>query len=390
MLAVWLTFDRLPWAGLGCYGNEWIDTPSCDALASEGWTFERVIVDPARHPYCWGAPLAWLPFLEQHHLTLHFLTTADTPAWELPQTPRMSCEVIPGNTDTSAVTPREWTIGRWFRRGLEWLHALRSEPTRSRCLWMHTAGLPDPCFVPHSVEDLYLEEFAERGIDWTLLSEEQRREYPLRQACFLTCWDHLLGEFCDGLRSISQQEPVLLLITAASAAGWIHIPRRDYLPIHQDPVVWRVPALLWTNHGDHLGLNRSDPYHVDVWVNPLDFLVTTWEWFTGQGEFCGAEEALAYDIPQGVSLWPVLRGMRSQHRAYRIISSGILWNEDDVVVVPSSQPIDFSARRYLWPEDVWCINDVANESPAVMEQRLSQWQSYQQRCLSGAEVSPGD
>ena len=46
MKAVVLTFDRLPAHLLGCYGNEWTETPGFDRLASLGSVFDQHFAEP--------------------------------------------------------------------------------------------------------------------------------------------------------------------------------------------------------------------------------------------------------------------------------------------------------------------------------------------------------
>ena len=45
--ALVVTFDQLPAAILGCYGNEWIETPHLDRLAAAGITADQ----------CWATRL---------------------------------------------------------------------------------------------------------------------------------------------------------------------------------------------------------------------------------------------------------------------------------------------------------------------------------------------
>src|SRR5205809_4063829 len=41
MKALVLILDSLPLSFLGCYGNDWIDTPALDRIAAEGVVFDR-------------------------------------------------------------------------------------------------------------------------------------------------------------------------------------------------------------------------------------------------------------------------------------------------------------------------------------------------------------
>src|SRR5437867_5016313 len=62
-----LILDRLPLGFLGCYGNDWIDTPGLDRLAAEGVVFDRHYSDcpePAAAHRAWRTGRYALPPLE--------------------------------------------------------------------------------------------------------------------------------------------------------------------------------------------------------------------------------------------------------------------------------------------------------------------------------------
>jgi len=56
MKALVLILDSLPLGFLGCYGNDWIDTPALDRVAAEGVVFDRHYSD---HPDSKAARRAW-------------------------------------------------------------------------------------------------------------------------------------------------------------------------------------------------------------------------------------------------------------------------------------------------------------------------------------------
>src|SRR5207248_124705 len=67
MKALVLILDSLPLSFLGCYGNDWIDTPALDRIAAEGVVFDRHYSDcpdPAAAYCAWKNGVYSLPPLE--------------------------------------------------------------------------------------------------------------------------------------------------------------------------------------------------------------------------------------------------------------------------------------------------------------------------------------
>src|SRR5262245_60985566 len=67
--AVVVTFDRLHSGFLGCYGNDWIETPNLDRLATEAVVFDQHFcenLDPAAVNHAWWTGAIQFPLDEFH------------------------------------------------------------------------------------------------------------------------------------------------------------------------------------------------------------------------------------------------------------------------------------------------------------------------------------
>ena len=80
---VFIMSDQQRYDTMACYGNDWIDTPNLNALASESFVFERAYVTqpvctPARASIMTGLyPHSAGPIVNKMHLPAHFKTTGE-------------------------------------------------------------------------------------------------------------------------------------------------------------------------------------------------------------------------------------------------------------------------------------------------------------------------
>jgi hypothetical protein len=206
------------------------------------------------------------------------------------------------------------------------------------------------------VGSLYVDEFTDRGIVWSELSDEERARHPAVQAAYMTCLDHFFGEFLEALPS---EEPVLIAIAALFGGDWQTIRRRFAFHGGRDPSRLHAPALWWTRQqpgcSEAAGLL---PGRSPAIVQPQDLVPTLLEWFEPSRTAPG----------EGRSLWPILSGTAPRVRDTAIVDGSIVWTERDVTVI--ADPLDTTkAHRFLWPEDLWFVNDVASVSPESVAER---------------------
>jgi hypothetical protein len=355
--AIVVSFDRLPCAGLGCYGNEWIDTPGFDALAADGFVFDRALAEQVRGDtdgVTFGPRLdsGWIAALRQSGVTAtllhepHSELVVDPSAFETVQ----DC----GGEDGLDVAAADLPFARLVRRAT----ALLATPaTGDRLLWLSSAGLPDICRPPEGALELYIEEFAQHEIDWDALSPEAFGRHPAIRAAYLSILDHWLGQLRDAIQKLTK--PVLLIVLGCEGRIWQPVPRREPVPGGLEAQVVETPWLMISNDGTILP-GRSVPL-----VQLSDLPPTVVEWLS-----LGVSDAQLSTVDDQCSLWPVIRGERTHHRDLAITrgANGIV----AVRMVTESMvfgggPGDSSpARCFLHPEDAWEMNDVAASLPELV------------------------
>ena len=185
MKAIVLTFDRLPAHLLGCYGNEWTETPGFDRLASLGSVFDQHFAEvpgpvSANHSWWTGrfeffhdsvaekqgdgkSDQSWLQRLNNQGIKCRLLAENTE---GLPTQLFHSSEAVGGVTGLNAPHD-DVPIARLVQRGIEILEGDGSEATSSdedsptELLWLHSQGVPSPWLPPRLFAELYLDELEE-------------------------------------------------------------------------------------------------------------------------------------------------------------------------------------------------------------------------------------
>jgi hypothetical protein len=366
MRAVILSFDRLPCSALGCYGNEWVETQHFDRLAAEGFVCDaHVVGTQVRNP--WVKPTAdWLEQLAQRGVCCTLWHEDRCPPFLFERLPFAERQRFTGDDLSLQNWPFANLIAAVLRR---WEQPPSSE---HELFWLHAAGIPVPCQVPAEVATLYVDEFAERGVDWSQLAPEERAVHPATQAAYVSCIDHFFGQLLAAAKHGANQEPVLIVVTARLGGVWQSIPRRFPLPEALEIQQMRTPLLWWTgtrsdsasSAASHAAARRILPGRSLALVQPTDLGPTIWQWFVSDGGLAESDG----------SLWPVFEGTTPRLRTAAVVEHGALWTEHDVTLFPDPMGDPSLVRRFLWPEDVWQVNDVAGLSPELVAERLGTWQ----------------
>jgi arylsulfatase A-like enzyme len=350
---------------IGCYGNEWIETPNFDRLAAEGVVFDQHFSDnpgaatEGPHRFVWtGRYRLPLPGGE------------DTSAEGEPLHANFSLDSL-GSVPSLLVEPR--------RPGLS---ALTAESLRKRILqdtlagldrlaandrWLLGVDLPSlapPWQVPDEFLDRYFPEGAEEDEDpltpWlnpppgpldtadATALERLQNTY----AAAVNSFDAHLGRLLEELDERGLKDQVLLCVTAARGlALGEHGIIGDYWPWLHDEVV-RLPLILRLPGGEEAGRR------VPGLTQPVDMPPTILE-------------ALGLPLPpsfQGQSLWPLLRGEKEQVRAYACSgwrlgehAEWALRTPEWAFLLPGDAPSGLTGRGpqlYVKPDDRWEVNNV--------------------------------
>jgi len=423
MNAIVVTFDRLPVGFLACYGNGWIATPSFDRLAAQSALFHQHFADCPDFdgmPKAWwrgryqgrragnSADRVWLPaLLADHGVTLRLLleTTADKGTAEIGQFPPECTESVRG-TDGLDVAPEETPFFRLVARAQRDLRLLRTSRREPWLLWIKSRGVPVPWLAPRAFAAQFLDvaddqeadhepaegdeaESEEKGMvelsgsqfDDLLRSMAQlptgrksrdalsgverglmRRVY----GGYVALLDEALGRLLDQVEQDAATAPTLLIVTAARGMTvrepgllldvWEQLAEETvHTPLFVRPV------------GMSRGVRRQEL------VQTVDLLPTLAEWF-------GINvSATALD---GKSLLPLIRGEKGEPRSRALIADGqrlagirtseyyLVTQQADGDDCGEKEGGEGSDRRRLFakPEDLWETNDIAAQSPDMVDQ----------------------
>lgn len=183
---VLLTFDHLHLGYLGPYGNEWIETPNWNRLASEGVTFDQCLADvyplhDPRHTF-WRPEQNWLTALRAKGVRIALVTDASAP--KLPEAYFDEVHHISG-TEGADATETDTTLARLMVESGRLLARLRQ--THAPCLlWIRCRGVPEPWLPPREFMDLYFEEF---GLAPSTPVDESIDEAEDSAAAIDSAWD---------------------------------------------------------------------------------------------------------------------------------------------------------------------------------------------------------
>lgn len=221
-----LTFDELAPSALGCYGNDWVETPHLDALAASGVIFDHCFARDLT-PSCF-------PWAPEHSARKHTPPQASLPAaasqtqWVLLQEEESAVQFpvesrlpspryITGQAGVQA-QPRDVPIARLIDAGVAWWR--EQAESASRHLWLHSAGVSLGRLPPEGFATLYFEDFLERGQDLAALPITEIATHPAVYGGHISLVDQALQALFDTLKQ-PQPRPITLIITAARGVDWL-------------------------------------------------------------------------------------------------------------------------------------------------------------------------
>jgi arylsulfatase A-like enzyme len=180
--AVVVTFDRLHLGYLGCYGNDWIETPHLDRLATSSVVFDRHCcenLDPTAANHAWWNGVyqfaldadqqrgcsSFLHELHAANVDSHLVVESDGRDDTAIAPPFGQVTIVRG-ADGFDVPEGETPFARTVKRCAAWL-AESTDVSGPALLWIKSRGVPVPWVPPQQFAELYLDEFglAARGED---------------------------------------------------------------------------------------------------------------------------------------------------------------------------------------------------------------------------------
>ena len=387
MQAVILSFDSLAANSLGCYGNEWIETPHLDRLAANGIVFDRHFADTVgpsaglawtngRHALLKSNPVETTSvgkLLRSGGIATRFVTTTAQRAWpplaEFDRTLAVEC------SDDAEILPDEVPIARLVKAGLKTWEDDGFQNT-SRLMWIHA---PQPGIPPQGFDSLYFEDFEERGQTFEEISDEDRANHPAVYAGSVSLIDHWIGELITGMRALEQSVPTLFIVTAACGHLWHRIESFDSMskvedrPLLTDQII-RTPLIL-NIVGDprftDFGSLRSDRL-----VQTCDLVPTLADWFdlkfsTGNASAVSQSwlRELTEELPARTTIWV---GDEQTSDAVRTME-WLCIRDRSAKPVGQSSEVNATGRAYLYskPEDVWDVDEIASQQPEIVNELLN-------------------
>ena len=394
MQAVVITFDRLAIRLLGCYGNEWIETPNLDRLATSATLFDNHFTDSV-------GPRSGLSWITGVHAMRPPLEKA-TPIGDLLRRAgvRSRLQVADGSSpipwETAGfdavdrvsgqagleATPGDVSIARLVKSGIS---ILQDPSTSPRLLWLHCNELNLP---PEGFASLYFEDFEEREINIAEMPREQWAQQIAVAAGGMSLIDHWLGEMLTHLQSNSADQPTLVIIAAARGRSWMDEFLADAPSVRKN-----CPADLLRDHEIRSPLFLSvigDERSADLTgircsrlVQTIDLVPTLTDWFgvNSEPDQWQGRSLLKDAVSLEPSRGAIYFGDDHENFGIRMADWSCLMRSSSSVV--SSGAIHFGdsswpeqVQLFSKPEDIWDVTDLSTQRPSDCEQFVQKMNRY--------------
>jgi hypothetical protein len=332
-----VAFEVWPWPALGCYGHDWIATPGWDALAAEGFVFDRAVAWPVE-----AARAVALERCRAAGVRTILLTEAGLPPWSGPWDDHRT---VTGDERPDAPWA-EQSATRLFAAAIE---SLRQSTDGPRLIVVQARGWVPGIAPPRAALELYAEDFAADGIDIAAIPDADLAESTAGRATRISLLDHGVSLLAEAL--VEQTAPTWCTLIAQQGAVWRRLTRAVELPDVIDPQRLLVPFVVWSN----VESRRLQPGRTAAVVSTADLWPSVITWLGSPAD----------SLNDARDLTPLIAGhVRSVHDVLTQSVPGwdIRWTLDEITVIPqdsaTSSPAAGRPRRYHLPEDPWAICDV--------------------------------
>ena len=381
--AIVLTLDRLSRRCLSFYGHEWIEAPNLERLAACSAVFDQHFgtaadaIGQSDETSAFWARLREAG-VEARHVAEEFApsendsTEGDTQDFE-------------GDSFDLEKTP----MARLMVEANQALTEFAARPDTSWLLWLKSAGITWPCVATEEFAELYADELEGDQVEF---ADEIRLAEVAYAAC-VTQLDHLVGRLLTTIEQLFREDPPLLILAtlAGESLGESEPLPLEHVDTSPSPETWKLrdemvhtPLLIRQSATGSVGSRRQELVQVS------DLLPTLLDWFQADSRPFAA--ALDQQL-NSRSLLPLVGNeefscreavfLRDDegHAAMRTRDFLLVEREAAELLgsVSSSErtdAVDFSCQLFLKPEDVWEVNDVAEQNPekvAVMRDALREW-----------------
>ena len=388
MQAIVVTFDRLATRLIGCYGNEWIETPNLDRLASGATVFDNHFADSVGQ----SAGQAWftgrhsgspsLPVSANNVIALLHRTGVATELRIASRSQLCGSEslnfdrvVQTVGDDGLDVDPNAVPIARLVQSAVSLLN--EPTPATNRLVWLHA---PEPGLPPEGFATLYFEDFEERGMPMTEVPRESWSHEIAVAAGSVSLVDHWIGELLSQINVLSQQQPTLLIITAARGRSYLEgflaesPAARGATPadlLREQEV--KSPLLLSIQGGGERFADFNS-IRCPHFVQATDLAPTLLDWF-GLTKPSGFEGTSL--LKEALSVQSTRKQVRFRDNCRNLGLRTTEWNclvrlaeengsiTKDVCFGDATWPE--RVQLFSKPDDIWDVTDLATQQPEVCE-----------------------
>lgn len=381
MQAVVLSFDSLAARSIGCYGNEWIETPNFDRLAATGVVFDLHFADAIDD----NAGLSWATTqlstdqaLANDHQSIgdalrhagvqaRLISATSSQPWQV-RAQFEQAQLVEGQSGPDA-DPSSVPIAELVKAGL----AAWNDPSfqsQQRLLWLHA---PAPGIPPKGFDSLYFEDFEERGQIVEQLSDEERRQHPAMYGGSVSLIDHWLGELITGLNLEQQSTPTLLIVTALRGQLWQPIPSANpqaSTTTNQtltDQVI-QTPLILKLANDERFTIFQSQ--RSDRLTQSSSLAPTLVEWLRHPEDSASVNSGYLGNLMSTTAGRTQIR-VANGDRGFAIRTPEWLCiHQSNRDQGSESAGHAMTSRLYTKPEDVWDMNDVAAQNSEIVSKLL--------------------
>lgn len=430
MHAIVLVVNKLPFAQLGVYGNEWVNTPSLDRLAYDGFVFDQCYAtNPVDGQWLLATatgypPFPWLMEEEQQRQVLEQGPLATLSRQGSVATCRLGrSPSLADVTFSETLVLPEMGLEALLQKGISWLEQHEGRPA---LLWIDLAELEFdgqlPADIPSEELTQYLEEhepaWPATGTS-DVLSDEELDVHRTTVAGAVSWLDRCLGEFFDAASELPDE--TLLVVTADSGLplgehGTLGTVAEGELLEERT----HVPLILgMTNQEEESSANEAAEEPADkpipngfspqkirpgarspALVQATDLPATLSAWFAVETDIVDGKSLLGLVAGEPVKLRDytcsgaddAVYSLRSHHWKLVLPVSPPETEEAEIIpsdsgTAPLEEDLDDSQSmaRLLFskPEDRWEMHDLADQKPGVCDSLELQLRRYLDALMRG-------
>jgi hypothetical protein len=367
-LVVVVSFDELSQAAIGCYGNDWVETPNLDHLATVGAVFQRpyppFVTGSGEFPTTLSpsfdsGPADWSWLDPQNSFCLAEEQTLRVPSF--PVLGRLS-----GETGQKS-RPNKIPFANLVSATLLTLNS-HDHPS---LLWLASAGVPDPWLPPDEIASLYFDEFEERGWQIPLDYDESWGTLWPTYGAYVSMLDHHLGRLVTRLEQLSQKQPVYLWVCGAQGSK-IKSLLAASAPTYGLPesVIRGVLLAVGWYHGATIGpAGHGERISELLAVQQLGQLVRVS--LGGNNSPAGSvltPRQIVASVPTATPERIVVRG---GEKSFAVVTAEAVLTCAFSELTSDETEADLKASLFRMPDDYWNMQNLADLEPVFAEELLA-------------------